>query len=69
MTFPEGREPPRQVWYDLEEALALLGALEDTFDALVTAGYLAAVVAVEDQIRLLGRKLEFDDPEGDADVL
>lgn len=67
MTFPEDREPPRHVWYDLDEALELLAALEDAWDALVSAGLLAVVAAVEDQIQLLNRKLEFDDTEGDAD--
>lgn len=68
MSFPENREPPRQVWYSLEEALELRGALEDSRDALISAGHLAEVLAVETQIRLLSRRLDFDDPEGDADV-
>lgn len=68
MSFPENQEPPRQVWYSLEEALELLGALEDARDALISAGHLAEVLPVEAQIRLLSRRLDFDDPEGDADV-
>lgn len=61
-------EPPDQVSYTLDGALVLLGVLEDARDALIDTGYLALVVAAEDQIRLLNRKLGFDDPEGDADV-
>lgn len=41
----EGREPPRDVWYSLEDALDLLAALEDARDALIDSGHLAVVVA------------------------
>lgn len=61
------REPPRQIWYELEEALGLLADLEDARDALTTAGQLSTVVLVEHQIRLLSRKLEFDDWPGTDD--
>ncbi len=61
-------QPPNHVSYDLDGALLLLGILEDARDALIDSGHLALVVAAEDQIRLLNRKLGFDDPEGDADV-
>jgi hypothetical protein len=57
-------EPPRRVVYDLEEALGLLGALEDARDALIDSGHLAVVVSVETEIRTLSRKLGFDDPAG-----
>ncbi|MDQ1424707.1 MAG: hypothetical protein QOD72_2205 [Acidimicrobiaceae bacterium] len=68
MDLPDEREPPREVWYSLEEALELLGALEDARDALIDAGQLAVVVAVEIQIRELSRRLGFDDAQGDADA-
>ena len=60
--------PPNDIHYSLDGALLLLGILEDARDALIDSGQLALVVAAEDQIRLLNRKLGFDDPEGDADV-
>ena len=62
------REPPRQVWFDLEEALDLLAALEDARDALVDSSHLGVVLRVEDQIRQVSRKLDFDDPKGPADA-
>lgn len=68
MSFPEGREPPRDVWYSLEQALDLLAALEDARDALVESGHLAVVMAVEQQVRELSHRLDFDDPQGDADA-
>jgi hypothetical protein len=61
MSFPSEREPPRHVWYSLEEALELLAALEDARDALIDSGHLA-VVALETQVRELSHRLEFDDP-------
>jgi len=57
------REPPREVWYDLEEALELLSVLEDASTVMTDSGHLAEVMAVEAQIRVLSRKLDFDDPE------
>jgi len=53
-------EPPSEISYGPSEALVLLADLEDTRDALIDAGLLAAVVKVEVQIRTLARKLEFD---------
>ncbi len=55
------REPPRLVWYELEEALDLLADLEDARDALLASGHLTVVVAIERQIRVLSHRLEFDD--------
>jgi hypothetical protein len=46
-----------------------LAALEDVRDVLIDSGRLVAVVDVEAQIRLLSRRLGFDDPEGGADVI
>lgn len=40
MTFPGDQEPPRHVWYSLEEALELLAVLEDAADALTDSGHL-----------------------------
>ena len=60
-------EPPEQIVYDLDEALTLLGSLEDARDALIDSGHLAVVVAVETEIRTLSRKLGFDDPAGGSD--
>jgi hypothetical protein len=67
MSDPPRREPPRQVWYELDEALALLADLEDARDALTTTHRLGVVVTVENQIRILSRKLEFDDWPGPRD--
>jgi len=60
-------EPPDDVRYSLDEALALLAALEDARDALIDTSHLAVVVAVEDEIRRLSRKLGFHDPDGGSD--
>jgi hypothetical protein len=68
VSFPKEREPPRYVWYSLEEALELLAALEDARDALMDRTHLALVVALEDQIRTLSRRLDFDDPDGGSDA-
>ena len=57
------REPPREVWYSLPEALDLLAVLEDARDALTDSGHLAVVLDVEAQIRSLSHKLDFDGPE------
>jgi hypothetical protein len=64
MSDPSGREPPRQVWYELDEALALVADLEDARDALIAANQLGLVVTVEHQIRILSHKLGFDDWPG-----
>jgi hypothetical protein len=60
--------PPRDIRLSLDEALALLADLEDARDALIDSDRLAVVVGGEGQIRLLNRRLGFDDPEGGADV-
>ena len=66
MTFPEGQEPPREIWFSLDEALDLLASLEDARDALLDTGHLPVVVGVEHQIRRLSRRLDFDEPEEDG---
>ena len=60
--------PPLGIWLSLDEALDLLAELEDARETLIESDQLAAVVGIEDQIRLLSHKLGFDDPEGNADV-
>ncbi len=60
-------EPPEEVRYSLDEGLTLLAVLEDARDALIDSGHLAVVVAVEVEIRLLSRRLGFEDPEGGSD--
>lgn len=57
-------DPPDGVEYDLDEALELLAVLEDARDLMIDGGHLAGVVPVEDQVRLLSRRLGFDDPFG-----
>lgn len=64
MSMPGHREPPDRIAYALEEALVLLATLEDRRDALIDSDHFAEVAAVENQIRLLSRRLGFGDPEG-----
>lgn len=60
-------EPPDDVSLSLDEALEMLAVLEDARDHMIDSGYLAGAVPVEDQIRLLSRRLGFDDPFGGPD--
>jgi hypothetical protein len=60
-TAPKHLVRPRQ-------ALELLAALENARDALLESRQLNTVVGIEDQIRRLSRRLDFEDPEGDADA-
>lgn len=62
-----GDEPPNDISYSLEEALTLLAALEDARDALIESGHLAVVVIIDAEIRLLSRRLGFDDSNGGTD--
>jgi hypothetical protein len=59
-------EPPRQVVVDLEEALHLLAALEDSRDLLIDTDHLAVPSQVEHPIQILSRKLGLD--QGGSDV-
>ena len=68
MDIPNEREPPREIWFGLDEALDLLAALEDTRDAMIEFGHLSVVMPVETQIRVLSRRLDFDNPQGDPDA-
>jgi hypothetical protein len=47
--------------------LTLLGALEDARDALIDSGHYPVVVGIETEVRVLSRKLGFDDPAGGTD--
>ena len=67
MALDDDQEPPRHVWYALDEALELLASLEDARDALLDSAHLVVVLELEREIRTLSRKLGFQDPEGDAD--
>jgi hypothetical protein len=60
----ERREPPRQIWYDLDEAIELLAVLQDAQLTALDAGALALVVVLERQIELLHRKLQIGDVGG-----
>ena len=55
------------MWFDLDEALSLLGDLEDARDVLIRSNQLTVVLSIEHQIRELSRKLHFDD-EGRPDA-
>jgi len=68
MPDSDGRMPPGSIEYSLEEALDLLADLEDARDALLESGHLTAVLAIEGQIALVSRKLNFESPEGDDGV-
>lgn len=65
---PPSDEPPESVRYHLDEALALLAALEDARDALIDSGHLAVVIAIEGEVRILNRRLGFGEPDGGTDV-
>ena len=67
MSDEPGGEPPEAIRYDLDEALTLLAALEDARDAMIDGGTLVLVVAIETEIRMLSRKLGFDDPQEGID--
>jgi hypothetical protein len=58
--------PPQAISYSLEDALELLAVLEDARETLKGTDHLTGVIALEGQVRRLSRKLDFDDPEGDA---
>jgi hypothetical protein len=60
-------EPPVSIRLTLDEALTLLASLEDARDALIDSRHLAVVLSIETEIRLLSRRLQFQDPEGSGD--
>ncbi len=59
-------EPPEPILLDLEEALNLLAALEDSRDILIDTDHLAVLSQIEHQIQILSRKLGLD--RGGPDV-
>lgn len=60
-------QPPQGIWYEVDEALDLLAALEDASMSLAASNHLAGVLELESQVRLLSRRLGFDDPRGGDD--
>lgn len=64
MAIPPERVPPDRVNLNLEEALELLGVLEEAGDALLTTDHLVEVAQLVDQIRRISRKLGLDEPGG-----
>ena len=68
MTGPSKAEPPREfLWYSLAEARALLVDLDQARRTLLASGHLAGAVVLGEEMRLLQRKLDDTEPEGDAD--
>jgi hypothetical protein len=61
---PPEPEPPAGIRLTLDDALRLLGSLEDARDALIDSRHLTVVADIEDQVRLLSRRLGFDEPDG-----
>jgi hypothetical protein len=59
--------PPDSVTYDLDEALTLLAALEDTRDTLHDGAFFAGEVVIDAQIRLLTLRLGFGNDMGEGD--
>lgn len=57
----------RDGYFDLEEALYLLAALEDSRDVLIETDHFGVLVQVEDQIQLLTRKLGLGQGGPDVD--
>ncbi len=57
----EPSEPPREVWFDLDEALGLLAVLEDVREELASGQALTLLMQVEIQVVGLHRKLDLDD--------
>jgi hypothetical protein len=54
------QEPPELVTLDLDEALELLAALQDSREILVRTDYLAVLAQVAYQLQLLEHKLGFE---------
>ncbi len=61
---PPPDEPPEEVRLTIDEALDLLAGLEDARDALISSRFLTVVVIVEAEIRMLSRRLGYDELEG-----
>jgi hypothetical protein len=67
VALSSGRQPPDQIVYALDEALELLGALEDARDVLVDSDHLAVLAELFHQIARLNRRLGFEASGGGAD--
>lgn len=67
MNDPE--EPPQAITLSVEEALDVLAVLEEARESFYESDFLGGVIGVEDSIRMLSRKLGFNDPEGRDDGL
>jgi hypothetical protein len=59
-------DAPEQIDLGLDEALALLAALEDARDVLIDTDHLSVLAQVEHQIQVVSRSLGFD--QGGSDV-
>ena len=58
---------PEQIVFTIDEALDLLSHLEDAHQSFLDQGLLSGAVLIDGQIRMLNRKLGFDDPGGRDD--
>jgi hypothetical protein len=67
MPVPDNQEPPAEIRLSLEEALELVGVLEDVRDALLTTDHLVEVALVAGQLGRINRRLGFPNPEGGDD--
>lgn len=54
-------EPPREIWFTLDEALGLLAVLEDAREELAGGPALTLLMEVEAQVASLHHKLDLDD--------
>jgi hypothetical protein len=61
MTFPPNREPPNAIVLNLQEALELVGALEDARDAVLITDHLVEVALVSNQLLRINRRIGFPD--------
>ena len=63
VTEPTGKpsEPPREIWFDLDEALGLLAVLEGVREELAGGQALTLLMQVEVQVAALHHKLDLDD--------
>ncbi len=60
-------DSPDQIDLGLDEALELLGALEDARDVLIDTDHLSVLAQVEHQIQVVSRKLGFGQGGSDVD--
>ncbi|GEM_PF-1637987 len=67
MSIRDNGGPPSEIRLSLEEALDLVGVLEDARDALLSTDHLLEVALVEGQLARINRKVGFPNPEGGED--